>query len=168
MRLREAVTSALHLLVVLSFFALGALSLLLLRRADWMQMVIDSLTVRPEFLYWVAAGFGSAGLFFLWGFHGVSRGRYLCLEMHSGKAVIDSKVVRHAIEECFRRNYPEQVHGASVSVSKGRRLEVALDLSPLSEEQQLELLSDAEGKLCELLRTQFNYSEPLSLFVRSR
>ncbi len=168
MRLREAVASALHLLVVLSFFALGFVSLVLARRSDWMQSMFDRLNNAPEMLYWTAVGFGAIGLFFLWGFHGIGRGRYLALEMPSGKAMIDSKLVRQAIEECFRKNYPGQVSGASVSVAKNKRLEVALDVEPLSDEGQAELLSDAEGKLRELLQVQFGYFEPLSLFVRSK
>lgn len=168
MRLREAVASALHLLVVLAFFSLAFLSLFLARRADWMQTALDRLNNAPETLYWMAAGFGAIALFFLWGFHGIGRGRYLALEMPSGKAMIDSKLVRQAIEECFRKNYPGQVAGASVSVAKNKRLEVSLDLVPLPEGRQLELLSDAEEKLRELLQSQFGYQESLALFVRSR
>ncbi len=168
MRLREAVASALHLLVVLAFFGLSFVSLLLVRRSDWMQAVLDCLNNTPDALYWTAAGFGVIGLFFLWGFHGIGRGRYLALQMESGRATIDSKIVRLAIEECFKKNYPAQVSGASVSVAKGKRLEVALDLKSLPEEEELQLLSDAESKLQDLLQTQFGYREPLSLFIRSR
>lgn len=168
MRLREAVASALHLLVVLTFFSLGFLSLLLARRSDWMQSMLDRLNNAPETLYWTAAGFGAVGLFFLWGFHGIGRGRYLALQMPSGKAMIDSKLVRQAIEECFRKNYPGQVAGAAVSVAKNKQLEVALDIEPLSDEAQIALLSDAEAKLRELLQGQFGYLEPLALFVRSK
>lgn len=167
MRLREAVASALHLLVVLAFFAFGAFSLLLARRSDWMQAVLDCLNKTPDALYWVATSFGVIGLFFLWGFHGIGRGRYLSLEMKSGIATIDSKLIRQAIEECFRKNYPEEISGASVSVAKDKCLEIALDLKSLSEEQQLKLLSDAEGKLRELLGSRFGYYKSLSLFIRS-
>ncbi len=167
MRLREAVASALHLLVVLAFFSFGGFSLLLAHRSDWMGKVLDCLNKTPDSLYWVAAGFGVVGLFFLWGFHGIGRGRYLSLEMNSGIVAIDSKLIRQAIEECFRKNYPEQIFGASVSVAKDKHLEVSLDLKSLSEEEQLALLSNAEEKLRELLQSRFAYHKPLSLFVRS-
>lgn len=170
MRLREAVASALHLLVVLSFFGLSFFSLVLTRRSDWMRWVLDCLNNAPETLYWTAAGFGLIGLFFLWGFHGIGRGRYLALSVSSAwasSASVDSKVVRQAIEECFRKNYPNQISGASVSVKKGKSLEVTLDLASLPDEKQLELLSDAESKLKELLQSRFGYGDSFSLFVRS-
>jgi hypothetical protein len=168
MRLREAAASALHLLVVLSYFALGAFAVLLLRRPDWNKMATDLLVSQSEIFYWVGAALGAIGLFFLLGFFGIGRGKYLRLSMQEGKAVIHSKIIRQAIEECFKLNYPEQVLGASVTVVKGQRLEVAIDVTALDEEEQLTLLADSEAKLLHILKSRFGYSQPLTLFVCSR
>lgn len=167
MRLREAVASALHLLVVLSWFALGALVLLLWRRPEWNQIAIDVLTGEPQRLIWVAISFSVVGLFFLFGFFKIGRGRYLRVEMCGGKPAIDSKIIRQAIEDCFRENYPAQLRSASVSVVKGKCLEIGLDLAGDDKESELELLSEIEPQLLELLRSRFGYSDPISLYVRS-
>ena len=168
MRLREAAASALHLLVVLSYFALGALAILLVRRPDWHQEALQLLAERQGLFYWIGAGFGVLGFLFLFGFSGVGRGRYLRVALRSGPAGVDSKLIRAAIEECFKKNYPAQIRGAHVSVSKGKSLEVAVEMGSLSEQSQLELLADAESKLLELLQNRFGYPGPLTLFVRSR
>ncbi len=168
MRLREAAASALHLLVVLSYFALGVIAVLLLRRPDWNKMAAEFLTNQSEIFYWIGAGFAAIGLFFLLGFYGIGRGKYLRVSMQAGMASIDSKIVRQAIEECFKVNFPHQVRGASVSVVKGKRLEVVVDLIVLNEEQKLALLVDAETKLLDILKSRFGYIKPLTLFVRSR
>lgn len=169
MRLREAAASALHLLVVLSYFALGAFAILLLRRRDLNKIAVDLLTNQSEIFYWISAAFGAIGLFFLLGFFGVGRGKYLSVSMQTGRAVIDSKIVRQTIEEYFKANFPDQMRGASVSVVKGQRLEVTVDLAGLvDEEQKLTLLSDAETKLLDILKSRFGYCKALTLFVRSR
>jgi len=167
MRLREAVASVLHLCTVLLFLALGALSIFLVHRPDWNLMAQTSLAERPDLFYWIGGGFGGIGLFFLFAFFKVDGGRYLRLKLSFGETAIDSRIIRQAVEECFRRNYPLEIRGTCISVIGGRRLQVALDLASLDEEKQLELLSDVEDKLIELLRSQFGYRESFLLFVRS-
>ncbi len=167
MRLREAAASALHLLVVLSYFALGAFAVLLLRRPDWNKMATDLLMNQSTIFYWIGAASVAVGLFFLLGFYGIGRGKYLRVSMQAGRAAVNSKIVRRAIEECFKVNYPDQVRGASVTVVRGQQLQVALDLIALEEDQKLTLLAEAEEKLLEILKTQFGYTKPLTLFVRN-
>ena len=167
MRLREAVASALHLLVILSYFGLALLAVFLPSRPDWRLAAIAHLQEKPESFYWIGAALGGIGVLFILGFYGIGRGRFLRLSMKPHMASVDVKLLEQAIEECFKSHFPKQVRGTDIAIFSKQRLEVAIDLVPLEAKQQLRLMRAMEKKLSFLLRERFGYTQPLTLSIHS-
>jgi hypothetical protein len=168
MRLREAVASALHLLVISSFFALSFFFFVLPLRPDWRLLVVNWLSEQPEHFYWLGAIFALIACLFVFGFYGVGRGRFLRLIMKPHVAIVDAKLLKEAIEECFRTHFPRHVRGSDIAVVSKQRLDVAVDLLPLEENRQLRLMREMEKQLCYLLRQRFGYSLPFTLSIHSK
>lgn len=168
MRLREAVASALHLLVILSFAVLAFFSFLMPSRPDWRFMAIDCLEKSPENFYWICGGFACFAFLLLLGFYKIGRGRFLRISMKPHLAMVDVKLIEQVVEECFQSHFPSYVRGTDVAVVNQQHLEVVIDLIPIEEKQQVQLMKDAEKKLCQLLRNRFGYVQPFNLSVHSR
>lgn len=165
MRFREAIASSLHLLVVLSYFALAIGFFLLPKRIDWIHWVSLWLTEKPQLFYWIGAMFAIAGLLFFVGFFQINRGRYLRIVMSESKqASIDIKLIRRVLEAHFKKLAPH-ILGTDVFVAKSNQLEITLELPS---KDAVEGLEDMEEKLRELLEKRFGYKGSLTLFVRSR
>jgi len=168
MRLREAVVSALHLLVVGSFFALAFFLFFLPSRPDWRSIGAKWLLDQPEQFYLVGAFFASAACLFTLGFYAIGRGRFLRLLMKPHVAMVDVKLLKEVIEDCFRVHFPKYVRGADIAIAAKQRLDVAVDVLPLEASRQLRLMRDMEKQLCYLLRERFGYTRPFTLSIRSK
>ena len=168
MRLREAVASALHLLVIGSFFALALFLFFLPSRPDWRVAAVEWLLEQPGQFYWLAAAFAAMGCLFMLGFYGIGRGRFLRLLMKPHMAIVDAKLLKQVIEECFRIHFPRQVRGADIAVISKQRLDVVVDLLPLEENRQPRLMREMEKQLSYLLRERFGYTRPFILSIHSR
>jgi len=167
MRLKEAVASALHLLVVISFLGIALFCLALPSMPLWRMACMNWLVEQPEQFYWLGAIFGGAAILFIYGFYSVGRGRFLRLLMKPHIAIVDTKLLKEVIEECFHAHFPRQVRGADVAINK-QRLDVAVDLLPLEETRELLLMREMEKHLVHLLRQRFGYTKPFILSIRSR
>lgn len=168
MRLREAVASALHLLVIGSFSALAFFLFFLPSRPDWRAVGAKWLLDQPEHFYLAGLFFAAAACLFMFGFYGIGRGRFLRLLMKPHIAIVDAKLLKEAIEECFRTHFSQYVRGADIAVVAKQRLDVAVDLLPLEEKRQLRLVREMEKQLCYLLRERFGYSRPFTLSIHSK
>lgn len=168
MRLREAVASALHLLVIGSFFGLACFLFFLPSRPDWQIIGMKWLMEEPDHFYWLGGMVAAASFLFLFGFYGVGRGRFLRLLMKPHIAIVDGKLLKEAIEECFRIHFPRHVRGADIAIISKERLDVIVDMLPLEEGRQLRLLREMEKQLCYLLRQRFGYTRPFTLSIHSK
>jgi hypothetical protein len=168
MRLREAVASALHLLVVLSYFSLAGFAFLLPSRPDWRIRGVNWLQERPESFYWLGAALALVGILFMLGFYGIGRGHFLRISMKPHMATVDAKLLEMAIDECFKINFPDYVRSSGIAILSKQRLEVSVDLMPLEEKLQTRLVRQMERKLGALLRDRFGYSQAFTLSLHSR
>jgi hypothetical protein len=166
MRLREAIASMLHLLVVGVFAAIACFFLFLPSQIDWRIDLIRWLQDQPVNFCWLGLFFSSMTILFMMGFFGIGRGRFLRLLMKPHVAIVDSKLLRQTIEDCFRIHFPKNVRGVDIDVISRQRLDVAVDLLPLEEKQQGYLLREMEKQLFYLLRSRFGYSRPFTLSIR--
>lgn len=157
MRLQEAVTSAVHLLVVLSYIILGCFATILPSRLDWRITIIRWLDTCPENFYTIAAVCAGIGLFFLFCFYGVGRGRFLRVAMKPHRVAVDMKLLEQTISDYLKTDFPF-IKGANVVVTSSKRLEIGLQA-----EQQMELPQELERGLGTLLRERFGYREPFTL-----
>jgi hypothetical protein len=110
----------------------------------------------------------AVALLFLFGFFGIGRGRFLRLKMKPHSAVVDGKLLKEAIEKCFRSHFPRQVRGADIAILSKERLDIVVDMVPLEENQQLFLLREMEKQLGYLLRQRFGYTKPVTLSIHSK
>jgi hypothetical protein len=162
MRLRDAVASSLHLLVILFYSAFGSFLMFLPRRLDWRLLGIHLLDVKPSVFYLVGAGFLGIGFLFFLGFYKVGRGKYLRLAMHPKLTSIDAKLLERTVGECLKRH---QLVSPSVSVSVENQLEIVADSVALPEEKELKVVEEELGKI---LRDRFGYTQPFTLSLRSK
>lgn len=168
MRLREAVASALHLLVVISFLGMALFFLALPSMPLWRLACVNWLMEQPEQFYYLGGIFAGAAFLFIYGFYFVGRGRFLRLLMKPHVAIVDTKLLQEAIEECFHTHFPRQVRGADVAIINKQKLDVAVDLLPLEENRELLLMREMEKQLVYLLRQRFGYTKPFTLSIRSK
>jgi hypothetical protein len=166
MRLREAVASALHLLVIGLFFVLAAILFWLPSNPDWRFIGVNWLMEKSEPFYWMGAIFMAMGFFFMLGFYGIGRGRFLRLLMKPHIAIVDTKLLREVVEDCFRTHFPRLVRGVDIAVASNQCLDVAIDLMALDNNRQMKLLREMEKQLSYLLRQRFGYCRPFILSVR--
>jgi hypothetical protein len=168
MRLREAVASALHLLVVAAFSGITIFLFFLPSKPLWRSMCVQWLLEHPEKFYPLAAAFGSAACLFLFGFFTISRGRFLRILMKPHEAIIDAKLLKEAAEECFRSYFSKEVYGVDVAVAAKQRLDIAVDMHPVDANRRSCILREMEKQLTYLLRQRFGYTQSFTLSVRSK
>ncbi len=168
MRLREAVASVLHLLVILTYFGAACFFILLPLRLEWRMLGATWLQEQPDIFYWIGASIGIIGLFLSIGFYRVGRGRFLRLSMKPHTATIDVKLLEQAIEECFQTHFAAHVRGSDIAIISKQRLEIAVDMLPIEEKRQKKLMIEMEQKLGSLLRDRFGYARPFTLSIHSK
>ena len=163
MRLKEAAASAIHLLVLLSYVAAGCILILFPSRPEWQQLFESALKQGGEPFYFAGILCWAVGCLFALGFFRIHRGRFLRVKM---KHSIDVKVMRKAVEECFKRHFAGEIQGADVCIARKDRIDVAIELAPLAEGAQIELLQNIEQHLGRLFQEQFGYDKPFTVSVR--
>lgn len=167
MRLKEAIASALHLLVVLAFLGAGCFFIGLILQPEWRWRAVQILTEEPHLLNWAAGGLISTGLSFLFAFFGLERGRTLRLVMKARPISIDIKLVEQAVGDYFAAHFPKEVRESDVVVSQDK-LDIAVQLATLPKGREKILLSDIEQKLGAFLRDRLGYAKPFILTIRSK
>src|SRR5689334_21340679 len=105
MRLREAITSVLDLLVVLSYILLGCFAIILPSRLDWRSTMIHWLDEHPENFYTIGAACAGIGLFFLFCFYGFGRGKFLRIAMKPHPVTIDVQLLEQTISDYLKTNF---------------------------------------------------------------
>ena len=168
MRVKEAITSALHLLVILFCFGLSIFSLALPFRPDLRLVGATWLQEAPQQLYWIGGYFALAGLFFLSSFYLLGRGKVLRISMGTPGITYDRKILKCIVNEFFANHFPQTALKAEVAFLPKEELEFSMEFPPLKEEEQKELLESIEQKLTVLLRDRFGYEKPFTLALKRR
>ncbi len=168
MRLREAISSTFHLLVVMLCLALAGLSWILPFRPDWCLEVIRCLADDHAVLFKVGLGWIFLSLVFALAFFAVGRGKFLNIVMGSHRASVERKVLQQVIEAFFREHFKGQVSDVDVAFGLKNSLEIAVDIPSLASLEKAPLLEKAEKGISTLLRERFGYEKPFTLSVRSK
>ncbi len=154
---RQALASALHLFVVLSFFLGGCFFVSIPYLPEMKTEIFEKSTLIGLSLF-------LASLILLLGFYALDRGRYLVIKM--GEEVkINLQIIHQTLEECFIRNFPQKIHLSEVEIGPQSLLEIQISLAPLSEETREDLFIEVENHLSLLLHQRFGYSKQFRLIV---
>ena len=165
--MRQAIASSLHLFTVLIFFSAGCfifslpfLPELRIRMADWILN-------RYEICTPIALVSLLSALLLLIGFYGLNRGKVLRIEMGPHLASVDAELVRQTLEECFRRQFPQQIRLLDVEIIGAKKIEIGVSLAPLEKTLRDDLYINAEKALTLLLRERFGYTKTFYLLVKT-
>lgn len=159
---RQAFASTLHLFVVLIFFLAGLFFVALPYLPHARIELIDLFSNQIEKCTQIGMGFFLISLLFLFGFYALNRGRYLVIQMGVSA---DVKVVRHAIEDCFLKQFPKRISLKDLEIGPKSTIELKIYLAPLDESAREELFIEVEKELALLLQKRFGYSKPFYLIV---
>lgn len=160
---RQAIASALHLFVVLAFSLAGLLCVLLPHLPLTRMNLIEILSHQPEQCAQIGLGFFLAAFIFLLGFYALNRGKYLVIRMGLST---DLKIVQHAIEECFAKQFQKKIALKEVSLGSKSHLHLKVHLAPIDESSREDLFITVEKQLSLLLYQRFGYSKPFHLIVK--
>ena len=147
---RQAFVSAIHLFVVLAFFAAGFIFVALPYLPEIQTQLIEQSTL-------IGFALLVTSLILLLGFYALDRGRYLVIQM--GTAT-DLNVIRQTVEECFDRQFPKQIF--LLDIELGKQLEIRARMADLDEHA----IAAAEQALSILLKDRFGYSKPFHFIVK--
>jgi hypothetical protein len=168
MRVKEALTAALHLLVVLCWFSLAAFFVLLVFRPDWRLIGMDWLADRPVQFYWVGAGFALVGIFFVGAFYLLGRGKVARISMGAPGVSFDRKILNCIVNEFFASRFPHLTLKTDVSLLPHNELEFAMEFPSMEERRRDELLRSIEQQLTLFLRERFGYNQSFILCLKSK
>lgn len=163
MRVREALASALHLLVILFCFALASFAALLPFRPDWRIAAAFWLQEDPQQFYQISGAFALIGIFFTLSFYAISRGRITRLSMKSSSLSIERKLLKKVVDDFFSEHFPQLK--AEVDLLPKENLELSMTVSSSEDE---ELLKKVEEQFSLLLRERFGYDKPFTLSLRHK
>lgn len=166
MRVREAIASALHLLVVLAFLGAGCFFIGLILQSEWRWRAVQILTESPHLLNWAAGGLIAAGLFFLFAFFGIEKGSTLRIAMKGHPVTIDLKVIEQIVGECFNTHFSKEVREADVAIVSPDKIELSVQFAPLPKGREKTLLPELEQKLGSFLRDRLGYTKSFTLTIR--
>lgn len=163
MSFRQAIASALHLFVVFAFFTAGLFFVLLPYLPLTRMEIIDFLSNRYEQCTQIGMGLFLAALVLLIGFYAMNRGKYLVIRMGLST---DLKVVQHAIEDCFSKQFQKRISLREVALGPKALLDFKVHLAPFDEAAREDLFIEVEKQLSLLLHERFGYSKPFHLIVK--
>lgn len=163
MNARQAIASALHLFVVLTFFLMGLLFVLLPYLPLTRIQIIDFLSVRYEQCTQIGMIFFLVSLVFLLGFYTFNRGKYMVIRMGVSA---DLKLIRHAVEDCFNRQFSKKISLKEVEMGPKSTLDFKVHLAPTDESSREALFVEVENQLGILLHERFGYSRAFNLVVK--
>lgn len=167
MVLKRAVAAILQAFAVFVFFAIGFCSILLPQLPEARIQVAHLLFNQPTIFTWIGVGFFSLALLFFLGFYGVSRGRFLRIQMGGNLTDVKVGLIRQTLEECFKAHFPKKISLEEIDLISGQKLEIAIRLPPLEEAEREALFFSVEERIELLLKEKFGYSHPFHLIVRS-
>ncbi len=127
------------------------------------MQIVQALSNRPEQCVQIGFGFFFISLIFFLGFFLLNRGKYLVIRMGVSA---DLKIIRHAVEECFARQFPQKISLKGVEVGPKQQLGLVVGLAPTDEALREELFVAVEKELSFLLQNRFGYSKSFHLIVK--
>ncbi|MBX7066909.1 MAG: hypothetical protein K1X28_06740 [Parachlamydiales bacterium] len=160
---KQAIASALHLFVVFAFFTAGLFFVLLPYLPLTRIEIIDFLSNRYEQCTQIGMGLFLVALVFLIGFYALNRGKYLVIRIGLSA---DLRVVQHAIEDCFAKQFKKKISLKEVALGPKSYLDFKVQLAPIDEAAREDLFIEVEKHLSLLLHERFGYSKPFHLIVK--
>jgi hypothetical protein len=164
----RALASALQGFVVFAFFCAGLFCIALPFLSETRFLLAEILVSECDVCFQIGLIFLGTSLLLLLGFYGANKGSTLYVEMGVHTVSIEKVVIRHSLEECFKRLFPQKIELSDVEIIFGKRLEIEVFLSSTDEKIVKEQLSAAEKHLQFLLRQRFGYTKPFCLILRSK
>lgn len=107
----------------------------------------------------------SCGFLLLIGFYSMHRGTYYRVNMGQKETWIDPAVIRSYVKEYWRKIFPDYDLSVQIGMSKEQKIEMYVELPPISEEKQLAALELAEKDLAEIFKKQLRYDKGFLLSV---
>jgi hypothetical protein len=155
MHLRGVILAGLHLLILLTFF-LGALFF------SFLPLTFERLDLVKKAPL-IGAGLFLAGLFLLLSFYLLHKGKFFVIKMG---VVADVRLIRHTLNECITRQFPDKISLSQVEIGRKSRIEIKVSLQPQERKAKKALLVDAEREFGNLLRDRFGYTKPFYLILK--
>lgn len=85
--------------------------------------------------------------------------------MGAKELFVDPTIIRGYVQEYWSQKFPEHHLSVEVGVSKDQKLEMFVELPPLSFEKQKEVLENAESELGRILQRHIGYKKDFALSV---
>ena len=160
---KSALRSLLQFVCVFSFFTAGLFFVFLPHLPRVREELVQALLKSPGRFTQLGLGILLATLFLTLAFFGLNRGRYLLIKMG---VTTNIKLIRHAVEECFYRKFPEKIRLTEIEIGSKAHLNFSVSLSAVDELAREELCQGVEEQLNILLKERFGYSKSFNLIVK--
>ena len=161
---KSALRSLLQFTCVFTFFTIGLFVVCLPYLPKTRGQIIEVLTNSVDKCTDAGIGILLITLFLTLAFYGLNQGRYIVIKMG---VTTNIKLIRHAVEECFYREFPKKIRLKDIELGPKAHLYFKVSLAPLDEAAREDLYIGVENQLNILLKERFGYSKPFNLIVKN-
>ncbi|SRR5581483_1349973 len=107
----------------------------------------------------------ACGIFLLMGFYAMYRGVFYRVKMGGGTVSIDPGIIKKYVGDYWEKTFPEHNLSVDISISKSQKIEMFVELPPLSADHHKAIMEKAELELSSLLLKRIGYKKDFSLSV---
>lgn len=168
MKSGQVLFATVQLLITAVVFCTGGL-FLCLPFAPHVRFKLASLfSARDDLFLVLGSGLLGLGVILLIGFYFMNRHSYYQIELKHNKhaAAADVEILRKLIAIYWKQSFPEKNLSSDVVVH-GKKIEVIVEVPPMSLDEQEELIEKVEKEIGELLEKQVGYEREFLFTVFS-
>jgi len=166
MRTSNVLISALHLIIVMFVFAIGAFFVAIYFYPKLLFLFVELIINKPGII--LKIGFSSlllSGLLFF-GFYFINKAQYIKFSMKRNNFQVDTTLIKSSIEKYFKNAYPKMNNKLEVNVIPKDKLEIIATVDSL--DNQKEFLLNIEDKVGKLLSEHLDYQKEFVFTIKSR
>lgn len=166
MRSANVFMSALHLVVIMLVFGIGAFFLAMYFYPNTLFFFINLIINQPQIILKIGLFSLILALLLFIVFYMINKARYLKFNMKGNKYCVDSGLIRTIIERFLKNSYPDKKNKLEICVLPKNKLEIIATVDSL--DGQKEFLLDIENKIGKLLSDQLNYHKDFIFTLKSK
>jgi len=166
MRTSNVLISALHLIIVLFVFAIGAFFVMVYFNPKLLMLFVDIIINKPGIILKIgfSALFLSCLLFT--GFYFINKAQYVKFSMKKNKYQVDTDLIKSYLEKYFKTSFPKVKNKLEVNTLPKDKIEIIATVETL--DNQKEFLLNIEEKIGKLLSEHLDYQKEFIFTLKSR
>lgn len=166
MRTANVFMSAIHLVIVMLIFSIGAFFVTLYFYPSIFLNFVNLIIDNPERILEIGFIILFLSLILFTFFYVVNKAQYVKFTMDKNKYHINSKLIKDYIEKYLEKAYPDKKNKLEINVLPKNKLEIIATVDSL--DYQKDFLKNVEKKIGKLLSEKLNYDNDFIFTLKSK